>query len=126
MPSKRYGWNTIQIRDQYKSALQAVYDFKEKDLLDEDIRTFNAFVNEKILKGIALQELTARFKVESYDHEIAVLDRYLKKSFRVALKEGHLVCLTDEVPEDVHTFFVRHDDKVRALLKSRGIDPETV
>ena len=126
MPSKRYGWNTIQIRDQYKSALQAVYDFKEKDLLDEDIRTFNAFVNEKILKGIALQELTARFKVEGYDHEITVLDRYLKKSFRVALKEDHLVCLTDEVPEDVHTFFVRYDKKVRQALEARGINPNEV
>ena len=118
------GWKTMLVREEIREAYKSAYEAKQKTLLDEDIRSFNAYINEKILKGIALQELTARFKVESYDHEITVLDRYLKKSFRVALKEDHLVCLTDEVPEDVHTFFVRHDDKVRALLKARGIDPE--
>ena len=69
---------------------------------------------------MALQEITDRFKITDYSDEFPVLDRYLKKTFRVAVREGKLVCLTDESGEDVHTFFVKNDLKFREAVPGPG------
>ncbi len=117
-------WVTISLRPLLKDALEQAYQAKKVDLIKEDINTFNKWINERLIKGLAISELTSRFEIQLFEDEgerIYVKDRLTAKPWEIVIQEGHLFCVEEENTECVHTFFVREDRKLRAALEAKGI-----
>lgn len=119
MPSK--GWTTQQVRQVYAEALKEAYEAKKVDLIKEDINTFNKYLNEYILKGIAVQELTSRFTVAEYTDDGGIVkDRLTGKQFQVSMHKGRLWCETDETDDCVHIFYLKEDGETKKALDKNG------
>lgn len=124
----RGNWTVLNIRPVLKKALEEAYEAKKVDLIKEDINTFSKYLNEGIIKGLAVSELTTRFKVTSIptedsptDSAVVVEDRLTRKTFDVFLRDEELWCIEDGSFECVHCLFVSEDDRVKAILRNMGI-----
>lgn len=120
MPER--GWATLTMKQVYFDALKSAYDAKKKDLLDQQINTFNKYVNEYLIRGLAFAELGIRLRLEEFtENEVVISDSYLGNDFIVQLIKGTVLCTTDQSTDCIHVFFAKEHPKVRKALQVKGV-----
>ena len=99
------------------------YEKKKRDLVMENIKSYSAYAQNILEKGIEMDLLEGRFEItERFENTVVVRDYYKAKRVEVMLnKRGYLFCELDHVSDCDHVGFVLSDPGVIKRARDLGV-----
>jgi hypothetical protein len=121
MPTK--GYQTLTLKSSVFAKLVDAYEKKKRDLVMEDIKSFTAYAQKILEKGIEQDILEGRFEIiERFENTIVVMDYFRGKSAEVSInKRGKLFCELDRESNCDHVGFVLSDPSVIKRARKLGV-----
>jgi hypothetical protein len=102
--------------------LVEAYEKKKRDLIMEDIKSYTAYAQRLLERGIERDLLEGRFEIANkYDDSITVRDHYRMKEAEVILKGGKVFCELDRSGDCDHVGFVLSDPETIKRAKQLGV-----
>jgi hypothetical protein len=102
--------------------LVEAYEKKKRDLIMEDIKSYTAYAQRLLERGIERDLLEGRFEVTNrYDDRVSVRDYYKGKDAEVSLKGGKVFCELDRSRDCDHVGFVLSDPVILKRAKQLGV-----
>lgn len=121
MPTK--GYQTLTLKSNVFAKLADAYEKKKRDLVMEEIKSFTAYAQKILEKGIEQDVLEGRFEItERFENMVVVMDYFRGKHAEILInKRGTLVCELDKKTNCDHVGFVLSDPSVIKRAEELGI-----
>lgn len=121
MPTK--GYQTLTLKSSVFAKLVDAYEKKKRDLVMEDIKSFTAYAQKILEKGIEQDVLEGRFEItERFESTVVVMDYFRRKRAEVLInKKGGLFCELDDESNCDHIGFVLSDPSVIKRARELGV-----
>jgi hypothetical protein len=117
------GYQTITLKTSVYAKLVDAYEQKKRDLVMEDIKSYTAYAQKILEKGIEQDVLEGRFEIiERFENTVVVMDFYRRKRVEVHInKKDRLYCELDGAGNCDHVGFVLSDPAVIKRAKELGV-----
>lgn len=121
MPTR--GYQTITLKTAIFAKLVDAYERKKRDLIMEGIKSYTAYAQKVLEKGIEQDMLEGRFEItDRFESTVALMDYYKRKRVEVSInKKGSLFCELDKETDCEHVGFVLSDPSVIKRAQELGV-----
>jgi hypothetical protein len=114
-------WPTVNIRKEFLKMFKCAYEAKSEELRKkEGIKSFSAYMNEKIFHPLIYKELSARLSIKSFKtSSVIVHDSFVKKDFEVKINFPNFYCVQDQATSCGDGYFAMNSPEVQERLGFR-------